>query len=154
MKVRALGAAASLVAWGSVCFLTGLSLAKAPDALDAKPKVELLLSTGKTIIGQPISYPTSAPAKITAAMITMQPGQTTGWHKHDVPLFAYILDGELTVDYGTHGKRVYKKGDSFMEAIEAPHDGTSIGPAPAKILAVFVGAEGIKNTEKLAAPSQ
>lgn len=152
MKKQAIVAAAVALAWGAGCFWAGLSLARAPDAADTAPKVQILLSTGKTIIGQPISYPAQTPVKITAAMITMQPGQSTGWHKHDVPLFAYIVDGELTVDYGPHGKRVYHKGDSFMEAIKDAHDGTSIGQTPAKILAVFLGAEGVKNTEKVAAP--
>lgn len=138
--------------WGLGCFGVGLTLARAPD--EGKAKIDLLLSTSKTIIGQPISYPTSASAKITAAIVTLKPDQSTGWHKHDVPLFGYMMEGELTVDYGPHGTRVYRPGDSLMEAIEAPHDGTSTGQVPAKILAVFIGAEGIKNTEPVAAPKQ
>ena len=149
MKRQAIVAAAVILAWGAGCFWAGLSMARPPETLS---KVDVLLSTQKTIIGQPISYPEQTPAKITAAMITMLPGQSTGWHKHDVPLFAYIIDGELTVDYGSHGKRVYRSGDTFMEAIEAPHDGTVTGQTPAKLLAVFMGAEGLKNTEKVAAP--
>jgi len=38
--------------------------------------------------------------------ITLLPGQQTGWHTHPVPLFGYILEGELTVDYGTKGQRM------------------------------------------------
>ena len=134
--------------WTGLSFWAGLSTAR-----ETKPKVEVLQSTSKTVIGQPISYPTSKPAKVTAALITMQPGQSTGWHLHEVPLFGYMLEGEITVDYGPHGKRVYRKGDSLLEAIRAPHDGTSTGAVPAKILAVFMGAVGVKNTVKVKAPS-
>jgi quercetin dioxygenase-like cupin family protein len=69
-----------------------------------------LLGTTQTIFGQPIAYPTEAPAKVAASIVTMQPGEETGWHRHDVPMFCYILEGEVTVDYGTKGTRVYKRG--------------------------------------------
>jgi quercetin dioxygenase-like cupin family protein len=50
-------------------------------------------------MGQEIVYPAGKP-NITAAVVTIQPQESTGWHLHDAPLFAMILDGELTVDYG------------------------------------------------------
>ena len=138
----------AVTAWGGLCFYAGLSTAREPAV-----KAEVLLSTGKTIIDQPISYPTQTPAKVTAAIITLPAGTNTGWHIHEVPLFAHILEGELKVDYGPHGERVYKKGDTFMEAIDAPHDGASIGSEGAKVLAVIIGAEGLKNTLKTQPPA-
>ncbi len=113
---------------------------------DAREDVIPLLATDKTVIGQPISYSVEKPAKVTAVIVTMQPGDQTGWHKHQVPLFGYMLEGELTVDYGEHGKRVYRKGDALMEAIDAAHDGHNTGSGVVRILAVFMGAEGLKNT--------
>jgi len=35
----------------------------------------------------------------------LPPGGRTVLHKHGVPLFAYVLEGEITVDYGDRGKR-------------------------------------------------
>jgi hypothetical protein len=70
--------------------------------------VRNILSTGTTVTGEPIRYPSGAPALITAVEITLQPGQQTGWHIHPVPLLGYILEGELTVDYGLQGERVYR----------------------------------------------
>ena len=61
-----------------------------------------LLSTGTSIIGETIRYPKAGRAHVTAAIVTLAPGGRTIMHKHGVPLFAYILDGELTVDYGRH----------------------------------------------------
>ncbi len=114
-------------------------------AKDTYPPLDVLLSTTTTTIGQPFEYP-EGQAKITGAIVTMQPGQKTGWHKHEAPLFAYILEGEITVDYGPNGTKTYKTGDSFVEAFESEHNGQNTGDGITRILAVFAGAEGTPNT--------
>ena len=101
-----------------------------------------LLSTGTTIVGETIRYPTTGPAHVTAAIITVAPGGRTIAHTHGAPLFAYILEGELTVDYGTHGIRSYRKGQAFMEAMAVVHYGMNNGAEPVRILAVYMGATG------------
>jgi len=111
--------------------------------LDATTRVIPLLSTGKTVMDEPIVYPTGAPAKITAAIVEMQPGAETGWHTHGVPLTGLILDGELTVDYGAKGTRTYKKGQSVAEAISIPHNGRNTGSGVMKLFVVYIGAEGV-----------
>ena len=103
-----------------------------------------LISTGKNIVGETIHYPKGA-AHVTAAIVTLGPGDKTIVHKHGVPLFAYILSGTLTVNYGTHGTRTYKTGDAFMEAMDVAHFGINNGKEPVKILAVYMGAKGAKN---------
>ena len=100
-----------------------------------------VLSGGTTIIGQEIAYPAGT-AKVTAALVVIPPGGETGWHVHEVPLFAYVLDGAVTVDYGSKGIREYKPGDGFLEAMDWPHNGMNKGTAPVRILAVYMGAEG------------
>ena len=113
---------------------------------DRYPPLEILSSTTTSVIGQKLAYP-SGQAKITAAIITMQPGSSTGWHKHNVPLFAYLLEGQLSVDYGINGIKIYKVGDSFIEAFQTKHNGTNSGQGIVRILAVFAGSETVKNTE-------
>ena len=108
------------------------------------PSIQLL-STGKNIVGETIHYPTTGPAHITAVIATMAPGSKTIAHKHGVPLFGYILDGELTVDYGAHGIRTYKKGQAVMEAMDVEHFGMNHGTEPVRLLIVYMGAEGAKN---------
>ena len=76
-------------------------------------------------------------------MAVVEPtGAKTVLHRHGVPLFAYILEGEITVDYGDRGKRTYRAGDAPMEAMDVPHFGADAGPQPVRILTVFIGAEG------------
>jgi quercetin dioxygenase-like cupin family protein len=119
---------------------------------DTRSTAETLLATGKTVVGQQIAYPAQTPAKVTAVIVEMQPGEETGWHAHDVPMFGYILEGEVTVNYGAHGTRVYRAGDAVMEAIDLAHDGRNTGEGVTRILAVFMGAEGVPNTAKAPAP--
>lgn len=110
------------------------------------PPLEILLSSSETILGQKIAYPAGTP-KVTAAIITMEPGQETGLHLHHTPLFAYILSGELTVNYGPEGERVYRQGSAFLEAYNSDHNGRNTGTELTRILAVYMGAEGVANTE-------
>ncbi len=119
--------------------------AKAPANEAGYPAVPLL-STGTTIVGETLRYPSGEP-HVTASIITLAPGQRTIPHRHGVPLFAYILDGELSVDYGDKGIRTYKKGDSFMEAMDTVHYGFNAGKEPARLLAVYMGAAGAKDVE-------
>ncbi len=118
----------------------------APPQASVAPGARTILSTGTTVTGEPIKYPSGAPGQMTALEITLQPGQQTGWHTHPVPLFGYILDGELTVDYGPKGQRVYRKGDGFAEATNEAHNGRNLTEKPVTILAVFAGMEGLKDS--------
>jgi quercetin dioxygenase-like cupin family protein len=104
-----------------------------------------LLDTGTTTLGQKFSYP-AGPPHVTAVVVTMQPGESTGWHQHDVPMFCYMLEGEITVDYGKSGMRTYRQGDALMEAVDVAHDGRNTGAGPARVLVVFMGAEGVPDT--------
>jgi quercetin dioxygenase-like cupin family protein len=112
-----------------------------------------VLSTGTTVTDEPIRYP-SGTAHVTAVELTLKPGQQTGWHIHPVPLFGYILEGQLTVDYGAKGKRTYRKGEALMEAMNEAHNGRNTGRRPLKILVVFMGADGVPNTSPASPPAR
>jgi quercetin dioxygenase-like cupin family protein len=105
-----------------------------------------LLSTGTTVVGETLHYPTGGPARVTAEIVTLAPGARTVLHKHGVPLFAYILEGEITVDYGERGKRIYHQGEAIMEAMDVAHFGADPGAQPVRILVVHMGAEGAADT--------
>jgi quercetin dioxygenase-like cupin family protein len=104
-----------------------------------------LLQSGTDVLGAPLVYPEGAP-DVTAAIVTVPPGGETGLHRHEVPLFAYILEGELTVDYGDRGKKTYRAGEAVLEAQDWPHNGTNTGAVPMKLLAVYMGGGDRKNT--------
>jgi quercetin dioxygenase-like cupin family protein len=108
--------------------------------------VESLLKTSETNQGQAIVYPSTGPAEVTAVIVTLMPGDSTARHHHEVPLFAYLLEGELTVAYEGRGEKRYKAGDALIEARDIRHVGTNSGEDPVRILAVFMGADGARNT--------
>ena len=139
------GTASALICAGLVGagLVIGAALAKV-----AYPAADVLLATSETVIGQPITYP-AGPAEVTSSILTMEPGQTTGWHRHDAPLFGYILQGEVTVDYGPDGTRVYRAGDALVEALGSAHNGVNTGADTVRMLAVSIGAEGVQNTVPL-----
>lgn len=98
-----------------------------------------------TVLGEDIVYPTTGKPMLTSAIIVMAPGQTTVAHRHGAPLFAYVLEGEITVDYSVHGKRVYKQGESLIEAMNVRHYGTNSGSGQLRLLTLYMGAEGTKD---------
>ncbi len=104
-----------------------------------------VFSARQTVIGQDFAYPVTGKPVVNAAVLTLVPGEKTIVHQHGVPMFAYILEGELTVDYGSFGRKVYTAGQSFMEAINADHWGVNSGTAPVRILAVYMSADGAKD---------
>ncbi|HWM83641.1 MAG TPA: cupin domain-containing protein [Pseudolabrys sp.] len=142
--------AAPLAAILAAVTVSTFTVAQARDsATQAPPPKDYpavpLLSTGKTIVGETIAYPRTGPAHITAAIVTLAPGGRTVLHKHGAPLFAYILEGELTVDYGRHGKRTFRTGDTLMEAMAVPHFGVNTGTAPMRLIGVYMGAKGTRD---------
>lgn len=122
-----------------------ISVSTVATAADDYDKVQKLFDTSTTIVGETLHYPTSGSAKLSSLIVTMDPGESTDWHKHGAPLYAYMLEGTLTVDYRKKGKRTYQQGDAFMEAMSYWHQGRNTGSKPARILVLFLGSENVKN---------
>ena len=113
-----------------------------------RERVAKLVSGNRTIVDEAIRYPNEGPANITSLILTMQPGDETGWHTHGVPLFVYMLEGEIQTDYGPKGVRTYKKGDALLEAMAVRHNSSTKGRVPARLLVVFMGAQGHDNVQR------
>ena len=140
-----------------IAMLAGLLLLGSPVlAEDLTPQayqnlLTPLLQGGVDVLGAPLAYPAGNP-NVTAAIVTIPPGGETGWHQHEVPLFAYVLEGELTVDYGAKGKKIYRAGEAVLEAVGWAHNGTNTGSVPMKLVAVYMGSDAAANTVKVTAP--
>ena len=103
------------------------------------------LSTTKTWDGAPIHYP-SGTAKVTGAIHTIPPGVETGWHRHPVPCFALVLEGELVVELKDGRTKKLKAGDTLAEVIGTLHNGKNTGKVPLKIAIFYIGNTELKNT--------
>lgn len=105
--------------------------------------VKRIMDTQENVIGQKINYPRGE-ARITSEIVEIPPGLATHWHEHLVPMYAYVLEGEITVDYGSKGSRIVKQGEAMIEAVGWPHRGMNHSSKKARILVVYVGASGVE----------
>lgn len=128
-------------------FLGGMAVgAVAQTGGDTYSNTEVLLDQSETTITkQPLVYPAGRQAQVTSLVITLAPGEAVKEHMHPVPLYGYILDGELTITYEKEAPLTFKKGEAFIEAVNTWHFGKNTGTVPTRILAVFIGAEGLPN---------
>lgn len=109
----------------------------------------LLKAAESTILDQAIAYPGALPAQVSSSVLTVPPGVATGWHFHSAPMYAYILEGTLTVTYDVDGvtqEKVYRAGDALMEAVGTHHNGVNNTDLPVRVLVVNMGAAGVANT--------
>lgn len=106
-------------------------------------KVREVFAGDLTVAGEKIVLP-EGNQSVKAIVVTMEPGEVTGWHTHGAPLFAYVLEGEITVTYDGIGKKLFREGDGLLEAMSVTHRGENTGEGPARILAVFLLGDNSK----------
>jgi quercetin dioxygenase-like cupin family protein len=110
-----------------------------------------LLRTTTDVAGTPLSYPTGAPAEVSGLLVELPPGAETGWHRHTVPCFAYILSGEIAVEQKDGPTRTFRAGDAFAELVGPEHNGRTVGTEPVRLVFFAAGVQGRGFTEKSAA---
>jgi quercetin dioxygenase-like cupin family protein len=81
-----------------------------------------------------------------AAIVTVEyaPGGETKKHRHDVAIFAYVLEGSVESQLGNQELKTYKKGDTWYEPPGTIHavSRNASSTQPAKLLVFAVGEEG------------
>jgi quercetin dioxygenase-like cupin family protein len=107
--------------------------------------VELLKLQETTILDQRIEYPKKKQARITSDIAVLEPGQETGWRRYKVPVYVYVLEGTLTVEYETAVTRDFAAGTAFIQATGTDFNGINKGEVPVRLLQVFMGVKGTKN---------
>ena len=105
-------------------------------------EVKTLLKTTVSANGKKLVYPKVEQPEVTVSKIVMPKGARTGWHKHNHPLFAYILKGELTVYRKKADPLIYKEGDAVSELVEEFHEGVNEGEEEAILVAFYLGGDG------------
>jgi quercetin dioxygenase-like cupin family protein len=126
-----------------IAFVSAAAVAQ--DALPAGFKTQPLLKTGQTRDGEPIVYPDGKP-EIISVIGTIEPGGRTPLHEHPVPVYVYILEGEVELQTQGGQPHKYKTGEAYIEALNRGHQLFNKSNAMAKVLVVFVGQEGKPTT--------
>jgi quercetin dioxygenase-like cupin family protein len=105
-------------------------------------KIEKVLNTDTTTIGQKIVYPQFSDNHVTMLKITIPPGASTGWHKHTIPVFAYIIKGNLTVTFEDGKSFNFIAGNSIAESLNVNHNGINQGNEDVELIAIYLGEKG------------
>lgn len=108
----------------------------------------LLDAQSLTVLDQPVRYPKKKAAQISSSILALDPGQETGWHKYRTPMYSYILEGTLTVEYDAGVIKEYAAGTALVDAMNVWLNDSNKTDAPVRVLVVNMGAAGIANSVK------
>ncbi len=122
-------------------------------ALDPTATVAVtpLLKTTTSWNGQSLTYP-PGPAEITGLHLEIAPGGETGWHQHNVPSFAVMLEGTLEVTLKDGQVKRLQAGDALAEVVNTPHNGRNVGTTSVKLVVFYTGTAGQALTRKESLP--
>lgn len=112
-------------------------------------KATLILKTAVTNGDYPVKYPDTRSPEITVMKVEIMPGGETGWHSHPVPLYAYVMEGELTEEMEGGRTLHFTAGDAIVEVVNVPHNGKNLGRTPVVLIAFYTGVKGTPNTVML-----
>lgn len=113
----------------------------------------ILAKSTLTSAGAPIDYPDdSLPggprAEVTIAEVRIAPGAETGWHLHDIPVYAVVVSGRLEVIREGGASSVYEPGQAIVEMVGIAHNGRVAGAEPVVLHVVYTGMAGMPLSRK------
>lgn len=76
------------------------------------------------------------------ALVELPPGSAEGRHTHPAEVFAFVLEGAITLENEGSPTVTLKAGDVFHVAPGKIHQAINNGTVPAKLAAVFVAEKG------------
>jgi quercetin dioxygenase-like cupin family protein len=96
----------------------------------------------QVLLDQVLNTPSLKNQEFKMVLVTFQPGEIGTAHRHPIPTFAYVIEGEFESTFD--GKVYhYKAGDTFYEEPNKLHGETrTIGDKAVKMLAIFIGDKG------------
>jgi len=105
-------------------------------------QVVQVLKTDTTSIGQKIIFPSSENDEVTISKVTIPSGDSTGWHKHDCPVYAYVLKGTLRVKLEDGTIKEYTENNCFAEVVKTLHNGFNSSKSEVVLIAFYLGEKG------------
>jgi quercetin dioxygenase-like cupin family protein len=124
------------------------SLAWAAD-YNAGVSATVLQKTSVTGNGEKITYLQTDRAEVTAMTVDLAPGAETGWHQHPVPVYAYVVAGNLTVELEDGKVLNFRAGEAIIEVVNTLHIGKNKGMEPVRLAVFYLGSEGQANVIKM-----
>ena len=112
-------------------------------------KATRILTSTTAANGQKLSYLKTDNPEVTAMIVEIPPGAETGWHTHAVPVYAYMLAGNITVEMAGGKKYDFKEGDAIFEVRDTPHNGRNNGTQTARLVVFYTGEVGKPNVTRV-----
>jgi quercetin dioxygenase-like cupin family protein len=119
------------------------------DALPAGFETQSLIKTSVTRDNEPIVYPAGTP-EVISVIGTLEKDGRTSLHEHPVPVYVYVMEGEVELRSEGGEPQRYKTGEAFIEAQDRKHQAFNAADGATRLLIVFIGEEGKPTT--VAAP--
>ena len=115
---------------------------------------DLLKDVSEDPFGTPLTYAEGEPS-VTSMMNVWEPGFKSPWHYHPYSGPAYVIQGELTVDFDTESplddlssdktsttQSVYKAGESFLAVSNTWHVSSNQGSEDLVFMVSWLGEKG------------
>ena len=97
-------------------------------------------------LDQRITYPKKVKkAEISSEIEVLEPGQETGWRKYRVPVYVYVLEGAISIEYDAGVVKDYAAGTAFVQAQGIWHNTSNKGDVRARMLTVTMGVKGTQS---------
>jgi quercetin dioxygenase-like cupin family protein len=74
--------------------------------------------------------------------VDLPAGAAEGRHTHNAEVFAFVLEGTVTLETEGSPKVTLKAGDTFRYVPGTWHEAVNVGTTPARFAAVFVAEKG------------
>ncbi|MGR4067170.1 cupin domain-containing protein [Billgrantia sp. C5P2] len=142
MKTIITSAALSL---GLIAILPICAALAQDDALPAGFETQPVLKTTDTRDGDAIAWPDGTP-EIVSVIGTIEPGGRTPLHQHPVPVYVYVLEGEVELRTEGGDPHTYATGEAYVEALNRDHQLFNVTDSEARVLVVFAAAQGQPTT--------
>ena len=120
-----------------LALLLALLLAAGTARTDQAPPVTVktLITTDRTVLGQKLVLPKHDPVLIVSTY-DIAPGARLPRHEHPFSRYAYVLQGDLTVEFDGGLQKQYHAGDFIVEAVGSWHFGMNPGKVPVRLLVI------------------
>ena len=131
--------------WAGIALLILMPLWAWAGEYNAGVQSNIILRAETMSNGEPIDYLDTDRPQVTVMMVDIAPGSSTGWHSHPMPVYAYVMAGQLTVDFEGGKTAEFREGDAIIEVVNLRHNGTNHGKVPVKLVVFYLGAKDVAN---------
>ena len=107
-----------------------------PSGVTATPVAKGAFTLNPDVSNLGVAFRGDAGDEVTVQSLTVAPGGTTGWHRHQGVVLVAVKAGEFTIYGSDCQKTTYAAGTAFSES-SPDHVGRNEGTTPVELVATF-----------------